>query len=104
MAVPTHLFKVVLGERKHKKPAMAVFIIPNKDVRRAPLSLFQVSLEQLESVCGWTFFPKLDRSRVSKLGQWVESDSGWVFHFSTLPCVNTCFASVFSGGSHVAWY
>jgi len=68
VAVPTHLFKVVLGERQGREPTMAVFIIPNKDVRKEPLSLFQVPLEQLESISGWTFFPKLDRTKVCWIG------------------------------------
>lgn len=47
VAVPTHLFKVVLAEGGEKQ-ALGVFIIPNKPVENnVDLARFQVSLEHM---------------------------------------------------------
>ncbi len=64
VAVPTHLFKIVLAENRNAEPSIAVFIVPNKDIKETPLVSFLVSLEQLEDYIGWTFFPRLDRAKV----------------------------------------
>ena len=64
VAVPTHLFKVVLAEKRGVEPSLAVFIIPNENIRDTPLVSFSVSLEQLEDFTGWSFFPRLNRVKV----------------------------------------
>ena len=64
MAVPTHMFKIILAERE-KEQALGVFIIPNAPVEsKTQLSQFQVSLEELESHLGCTFHYKLNRAMV----------------------------------------
>ena len=71
VAVPTHLFKIILVEgRKGKEatstdhPAMGVFVIPNEKIGDVDLTHYQVSLEKLEGYTGTTFHSKLDRSKV----------------------------------------
>ena len=64
VAVPTHLFKIILAEGKGKQSAMGVFIIPNKPIDNVDLTHFQVSLETLEAYTGTTFHLQLDRSKV----------------------------------------
>ncbi len=65
MAVPTHLFKVILAEGG-KEPALGVFIVPNRPIGDVDLTRFQVSLEELELHVGCTFHSKLDRDKVNK--------------------------------------
>ena len=68
MAVPTHLFKVILAEAEAeggKRPALGAFVVPNKPIGDVPLTQFQVSLEELESHVGCTFHSRLDRGNVS---------------------------------------
>ena len=76
VAVPTHLFKIILVEGKRGSdddsptsrgpPAMGVFVIPNKKVGDVDLTRFQVSLEKLEAYTGTTFYSKLDRGKVGE--------------------------------------
>ena len=69
VAVPTHLFKVVIAENAgDTKPLLAAFVVPNK-----PLSLdnllttFQVPLEYVESRSGLAMLPSLDRHKSRNL-------------------------------------
>lgn len=68
VAVPTHLFKVVLAQRKgfpSETLALGAFVVPNRPIGfNHPLTEFQVSLTDLERMSGLTFFPKVDRTRV----------------------------------------
>ena len=63
--VPTHFFKVVLGEvpdAASGRPAAALgaFVMPNAKIPAdAPLADFLVRLEDLESASGLQFFPRL---------------------------------------------
>ena len=67
VAVPTHLFKVILAEKNGDRPNLGVFIIPNKPIKDVDLKHFQVSLDQLELYCGYIFHPDLNRDEVSLL-------------------------------------
>ncbi|KAJ8279555.1 hypothetical protein COCON_G00066210 [Conger conger] len=68
VAVPTHLFKVILAQKKgfpSDTLALGAFIVPNRPIGfDHPLTEFQVSLTDLERMSGLTFFPKVDRTRV----------------------------------------
>ncbi|KAJ8418801.1 hypothetical protein AAFF_G00003000 [Aldrovandia affinis] len=68
VAVPTHLYKVILAQRKgfpSETLALAAFVVPNRPIGfDHPLTEFQVSLVDLEKMSGLTFFPKVDRTRV----------------------------------------
>ncbi|CAL8294095.1 unnamed protein product [Lota lota] len=83
VAVPTHLFKVILvlnnsptdlnnnlDQSLSPVPALAAFIVPNQPIGfDRSLTDFQVSLSELESVSGLTFFPKLPtESRTPTVG------------------------------------
>nr|XP_004662053.2 nuclease EXOG, mitochondrial [Jaculus jaculus] len=66
VAVPTHLFKVILARRSPESPeplALGAFVVPNKAIGFEPqLPEFQVSLQDLEKMSGLVFFPRLDRA------------------------------------------
>lgn len=64
VATPTHLFKVILAEKRGGVPSLAVFVIPNKPIGKTDLTEFQVHLDELESLSGCTFHPKLHRKKV----------------------------------------
>lgn len=66
VGVPTHFFKVVLGEKKKgiasssSDYALAAFVMPNAPIKpQHPLAAFTVPLTALEEVSGIQFFPKL---------------------------------------------
>ncbi|XP_045019847.1 nuclease EXOG, mitochondrial [Bubalus bubalis] len=66
VAVPSHLYKVILARRSagSAEPlALGAFVVPNKAIGFQPqLSEFQVSLQDLEKLSGLVFFPHLDRT------------------------------------------
>nr|XP_015209550.1 PREDICTED: nuclease EXOG, mitochondrial [Lepisosteus oculatus] len=67
VAVPTHLYKVILVQRKQSSSeplALGAFVAPNKPISfDHPLTEYQVSLQYLEKMSGLTFFPKLDKTQ-----------------------------------------
>ena len=63
VAVPTHLFKVVLArDTGTKKLSEYAFLIPNspKRTRQTPAD-FMVCVDSLEQLTGWDFFPWLEK-------------------------------------------
>ncbi|XP_048872387.1 nuclease EXOG, mitochondrial-like [Brienomyrus brachyistius] len=63
VAVPTHLYKVVLAQRSLSSPKLALgaFVVPNQPIGYDhPLTEFQVSLMDMEKLTGLRFFPKVD--------------------------------------------
>ena len=66
VAVPTHLYKIILAEEATSSslPMLGVFIIPNKSIGDVGLTQFQVTLEDVESHTGIKFHRKLDRNKV----------------------------------------
>nr|KAF6420310.1 exo/endonuclease G [Molossus molossus] len=66
VAVPSHLYKVILARRSpvSTEPlALGAFVVPNEAIGFQPqLSEFQVSLQDLEKLSGLVFFPHLDRT------------------------------------------
>ena len=73
--VPTHFYKVVLGELKDDARksngsdfVLGAFVLPNAQINpKKPLSSFQVPLAQLELVAGIEFFPKLSSTQSNGL-------------------------------------
>ncbi|XP_048190624.1 nuclease EXOG, mitochondrial isoform X2 [Perognathus longimembris pacificus] len=67
VAVPSHLYKVILARRSRESPeplALGAFVVPNEAIGFQPaLTEFQVSLPELEALSGLRFFPGLDRQR-----------------------------------------
>ncbi|XP_010616885.1 nuclease EXOG, mitochondrial [Fukomys damarensis] len=66
VAVPSHLYKVILARRSPEsiEPlALGAFVVPNEAIGFQPLlTEFQVSLQDLEKLSGLVFFPHLDRT------------------------------------------
>lgn len=57
VAVPTHLFKIILTEDpKLENPLLAAFIVPNKPIKSdMALSQFQTSLAEVERITGFKY-------------------------------------------------
>lgn len=67
IAVPTHFFKIVVGE-DHRGAAVAAFVLPNAAISNdAPLSDFEVPLDAIERSAGVEFMPKLAPSKRREL-------------------------------------
>ncbi|XP_053456825.1 nuclease EXOG, mitochondrial isoform X2 [Nycticebus coucang] len=66
VAVPSHLYKVILARRSpvSTEPlALGAFVVPNEPIGFQPqLTEFQVNLQDLEKLSGLVFFPHLDRT------------------------------------------
>ncbi|KAG7336299.1 hypothetical protein KOW79_000992 [Hemibagrus wyckioides] len=69
VAVPTHLYKVILVKKDLSSDALALgaFVVPNAPIGfDHQLKEYQVSLTQLERMSGLTFFPELHKSQSVK--------------------------------------
>lgn len=69
MAVPTHLYKIILVRNDDSPDVLALgaFVVPNTPISfEHQLKEYQVSLTELERMSGLTFFPKLDRHQSVK--------------------------------------
>ncbi len=68
VAVPTHLFKVILATDHDSPdttpPLLGAFIVPNEPIQDVSLTEFQVRLEEVEKHIGTKFHSQLDRSQV----------------------------------------
>uniref|UniRef100_A0A8C8VYH0 Nuclease EXOG, mitochondrial n=1 Tax=Peromyscus maniculatus bairdii TaxID=230844 RepID=A0A8C8VYH0_PERMB len=66
VAVPSHLYKVILARRSPESTeplALGAFVVPNTAIGfQSQLTEFQVSLQDLEKMSGLVFFPRLDRT------------------------------------------
>lgn len=72
VAVPTHFFKVILGEGKVGEPgssiAVGAFILPNKEISNdTPLTEFEVPVEVVERASGLELLANLDVANRRKL-------------------------------------
>jgi hypothetical protein len=68
VAVPTHLYKVVLAtDPMLDKPLLGAFVVPNIPVGDKHLAEFKVDIEEVERGVGITFHPELDRDKVGDL-------------------------------------
>lgn len=66
LAVPSHFYKVILGELSEKKDTyvLGAFVMPNAQIHpKTPLIDFQVDVGQLEQIAGISFFPKVKHLR-----------------------------------------
>jgi len=65
VAVPTHLFKIVVAEKEGTgKPLLGVFVVPNTAIpSERQLHEFKVDLKFVESHSGLEFLPLLERSK-----------------------------------------
>ncbi|XP_056375615.1 nuclease EXOG, mitochondrial isoform X2 [Hyla sarda] len=65
VAVPTHLYKVILARKKTSDETLAegAFIVPNVPISfQHQLPEYKVPLETIEKLSGLVFFPKVDKS------------------------------------------
>ncbi|KAJ8679886.1 hypothetical protein QAD02_015673 [Eretmocerus hayati] len=68
VAVPTHFYKIVVGETKDSKLEMEAFVMPNAPIdNNTPLQNFQVPPESIERAAGLLFFDKLARNKLNKI-------------------------------------
>jgi len=79
VAVPTHLYKIVLcqgrkegelGKSEETDAAIGGFMVPNEGISWSKdLRDFQLPINEIERVSGLTFYPQLDRQRTVDLCQ-----------------------------------
>ncbi|XP_062900559.1 nuclease EXOG, mitochondrial-like [Mobula hypostoma] len=66
VAVPTHLYKVILAQKDSASSAplsLGAFVVPNEPIGfDHQLAEYQVNLQTLEKMAGLTFFPVLDKT------------------------------------------
>jgi len=76
VAVPTHFFKVIVGELETKDLEMEAFVLPNQVIPdNTPLDNFRVPPDSVERAAGLLFFDRLSRDRLCRInGQKV---GGW---------------------------
>ncbi|XP_062505550.1 nuclease EXOG, mitochondrial-like [Corticium candelabrum] len=67
VAVPTHLFKVVVGEND-EEIVIGAFVVPNKDIPddKQPID-YQRPIDVVEKMVGAKMFPRLDRRQTEDL-------------------------------------
>ncbi|XP_074140484.1 nuclease EXOG, mitochondrial isoform X1 [Sminthopsis crassicaudata] len=70
VAVPSHLYKVILARRSLSSTeplVLGAFVVPNDAIGFRPqLTEFQVSIHDLEKMTGIVFFPRLDKAKDTK--------------------------------------
>ena len=79
VAVPTHFYKVILGEEAMDSPigrvALGAFVLPNTEIpNQKSLQDFEVPLEAIERASGLTFANKLAPERRKRLCQEVRCE------------------------------
>lgn len=68
VSVPTHFYKIVVGETYDSKLEMEAFVMPNAPIDdNTPLTNFRVPPESIERAAGLLFFDKISREKLSKI-------------------------------------
>ncbi|CAK1591089.1 unnamed protein product [Parnassius mnemosyne] len=68
VAVPTHFYKVVVGEGSDGTLDMEAYVMPNQKIPdETPISSFMVPPETIEKAAGLLFFDKIHRSKLTKI-------------------------------------
>ncbi|XP_068143692.1 endonuclease G, mitochondrial [Drosophila tropicalis] len=69
VAVPTHFYKVIVGESApDQKLHMEAYVMPNKVISNdTPLSVFQVPPETVERAAGLLFFDQLNKKQLASI-------------------------------------
>ncbi|CAM4724301.1 unnamed protein product [Leuciscus chuanchicus] len=83
VAVPTHLFKIILAQRDSSPDSLALgaFVVPNSPIGfERSLTDFQVSLTDVQHMSGLKFFPEVER--VEELKNLCEVDSCRLMDFT----------------------
>ncbi|XP_009580636.1 PREDICTED: nuclease EXOG, mitochondrial [Fulmarus glacialis] len=67
VAVPSHLYKVILARRSRTSTeplVLGAFVVPNDSIGFShQLTEFQVNIEDLEKMSGLVFFPQVDKTK-----------------------------------------
>merc|ERR1711892_184779 len=77
VSVPTHFFKVIVGETDNKDLELEAFVMPNEQIPdNSPLDNFRVPIDSVERAAGLLFFDRLSKERLSRInGQ--KTGNGW---------------------------
>jgi len=68
VSVPTHFFKVIVGETENRELEMEAFVLPNQAIDdNTPLESFHVPPDSVERAAGLLFFDRLSRSRLTRV-------------------------------------
>ncbi|KAI8432708.1 hypothetical protein MSG28_013671 [Choristoneura fumiferana] len=68
VAVPTHFYKVVVGEASNGSLDMEAYVMPNQKIPDdTPVANFMVPPESIEKAAGLLFFDKIHRSKLSRI-------------------------------------
>lgn len=68
VAVPTHFYKVIVGETSDNHLEMESYVMPNQVISDdTPLSVFQVPPESVERAAGLLFFDKINKKQLRKI-------------------------------------
>jgi len=69
VAVPTHFFKVIVGEMEGSGDLeMEAYVLPNEKIPdHVPIQTFQVPPDSIERAAGLLFFNKVSRSHFKKI-------------------------------------
>ncbi|XP_030558081.1 endonuclease G, mitochondrial [Drosophila novamexicana] len=68
VAVPTHFYKVIVGEATDQRLHMEAYVMPNQVISNdTPLQVFQVPPETVERAAGLLFFDQLNRKQLASI-------------------------------------
>ena len=68
VAVPTHFFKVMIGELDNQQLEMEAYVLPNQAIPdEVAIATFQVPPDAVERASGLLFFDKVSRDKLSKI-------------------------------------
>jgi len=68
VAVPTHFFKVMVGELDNQLLEMEAYVLPNEKIPdEVAIAAFQVPPDAVERASGLLFFDKIARSKLAKI-------------------------------------
>merc|ERR1712098_629694 len=76
VSVPTHFFKVIVGETENQQLELESYVLPNQTIPDStPLENFQVPVDSVERAAGLLFFDRLSRDRLARINGKI---TGWV--------------------------
>jgi len=68
VAVPTHFFKVMVGELDNHQLEMEAYVLPNQAIPdEVAIATFQVPPDAVERASGLLFFDKISRDRLTRI-------------------------------------
>lgn len=76
VSVPTHFFKVIVGETTDRQLELEAYVLPNQVIPdETPLDNFRVPVDSIERAAGLLFFDRLSRDRLGRIngkttGKW----------------------------------